>query len=493
MTIKPPVKPLNRLPILQIQAIKPNDIKDTVWYTMNDEKIMSEIDFSAFEEAFKLNPVLPKKGEDAPDSNGTNTVKSIKSPQLDSLMEHTRLKNVAICKRRLPHHMTLDDLVANINALDNAAIGIDAIELLQRICPIPEEIKLYREYLFQKKDLEKLTEEDRFMSKLSRVERLPAKLEIMSFMSTFFDLAHAIKPRIEAIYLAARNTRNSKKFQKILEIILAFGNYMNSMKKGSFYGFKLSSLDNLNITKSSDKRSTIVNYIVEVVNDKYKDLKGFESELKYVDKAAQFSLENIMTDVQELEKGMLLTQKELVARQNNPTTTTKMQQNLVLKDFVENASEQLKKLSMDANNAKAAFVECLEHYGENLKSLDTNAFFAILVRFCSSWKVAETENEKRKKLERARQLAQENNNDFLSAINNKKNPNNKKQQAMLISDEIKNRNRKHIIKPEEVKDGTLEQIIMDIKSEPYRTNDAMRRSVRRNTDRLMSRPFDEDL
>ena len=44
-----------------VQAIKPNDIKDTVWYTMNDEKIMSEIDFSAFEEAFKLNPVLPKK------------------------------------------------------------------------------------------------------------------------------------------------------------------------------------------------------------------------------------------------------------------------------------------------------------------------------------------------------------------------------------------------------------------------------------------------
>ena len=33
--------------------------------------------------------------------------------------------------------------------------------------------------------------------------------------------------------------------------------------------------------------------------------------------------------------------------------------------------------------------------------------------------MAETENEKRKKLERARQLAQENNNDFLSAINNK--------------------------------------------------------------------------
>ena len=122
------------------------------------------------------------------------------------------------------------------------------------------------------------------MAKLAKVERLGPKLEIMSFMSTFFELAHAIKPRIEAVYLGSKSTRNSKKFQKILEIILAFGNYMNSSKKGSAYGFKLQSLDSLYITKSSDKKSTIVNYIVEVVNEKYKELKGFETELKYIDK-----------------------------------------------------------------------------------------------------------------------------------------------------------------------------------------------------------------
>ena len=77
------------------------------------------------------------------------------------------------------------------------------------------------------------------MSRLAKIERLGVKLEIMSFMSTFYELAHAIKPRAEAIYLAARSTRSSKKFQKILEIILAFGNYMNSSKKGSAYGFRI--------------------------------------------------------------------------------------------------------------------------------------------------------------------------------------------------------------------------------------------------------------
>ena len=70
----------------------------------------------------------------------------------------------------------------------------------------------------------------------------------------------------------------------------------------------------------------------------------------------------------------------------------------------------MKRLAAEANNAKAAFTECLEHYGEDAKSLDTNAFFAVLVRFVAGWKAAEAENEKRKKLEKARLLAKENNN-----------------------------------------------------------------------------------
>ena len=52
---------------------------------------MKEIDFGAFEAAFKLNPLPTKKTRDSVDNAGnTATIKSVKSSQLDSLMEHTR-------------------------------------------------------------------------------------------------------------------------------------------------------------------------------------------------------------------------------------------------------------------------------------------------------------------------------------------------------------------------------------------------------------------
>jgi len=491
LPIKAPVQPNNRLPTLSVVPIKPDQIRNTAWYTMDDSKIINKLNFSKFEDRFKLNQAPIGRGTLPHDPVNPK----LKSPSHDSLMDMNGLKNVAICKRKLPM-MSIDDLLANINALDNAAIGLDAVELLQRIQPLltTDLIKKYKEYVRDKKDLDKLTDEDKFMSKMSTVERLETKLKIMHFMSTFYDNLHAIQPRVDAIYLASKNTRNSKKFQKILEIILAFGNYMNSSKKGSMYGFKLQGLDQLHTTKSSDKKCNVVHYIVDEVHENFPDLKGFYLELKNIDKAVQIPLDGILQDVKELSEGMTLTQRELSLREDKPTQA-KHQQNLILKNFVENASEMLSKLSKDAKNAEEAFKDCVEFYGENAKSTDTNKFFSTIVNFVERWKVTEAENEKRRKLDRARQL--ENNNE----LNHVQPPGGmlgvqrngvKKNQAVLM-EELKIKSRKPMYKPEEVKDGTLDQIIMDMKSEPYRTDNAVRRSVRRNVDRMTSRPFDEDL
>merc|ERR1712061_324206 len=115
------------------------------------------------------------------------------------------------------------------------------------------------------------------------------------------------------------------------------------------------------------------------------------------------------------------------------------------------------------------------------KTMDTNTFFAILKRFCDSWKTAEEENIKREKLKRDRELKKE-----MESQNTKKN------NANLLADELKKKmNRRPVnhYDQDDVKDGTFEQMILDVKANPY----CPRRSIRRTTERLMSRNFDEDL
>ena len=86
-----------------------------------------------------------------------------------------------------------------------------------------------------------------------RVERLQQRLRVMIFIGNFQDHVRTIGPQLKAVISASMSIRNSDKLKKILEIILAFGNYMNSGKRGSVYGFKLTSLEALVETKSTDK------------------------------------------------------------------------------------------------------------------------------------------------------------------------------------------------------------------------------------------------
>ena len=137
----------------------------------------------------------------------------------------------------------------------------------------------------------------------------------------------------------------------MLEIILAFGNYLNSSKRGPAYGFKLQSLDTLLDTKSTDKRICLLHYIVATIRQKFPELLNFDSELFCIDKAAQVSLENIVTDVHELEKGMEAVKKEAELRGKGP-------HNHVLKDFLNNSEEKLKKVKLDSKNAQVKTFCC---------------------------------------------------------------------------------------------------------------------------------------
>lgn len=139
--------------------------------------------------------------------------------------------------------------------------------------------------------------------------------------------------------------KSSEKFKLLLEIILAFGNYLNSSKRGPAYGFRLQSLDNLLDTKSTDKRSCLLHYIANTVRQKFPDLMNFDTELFCIEEASQFSLENILVDVAELEKGMEAVKKEI-------EVGSKGVQNHILKEFLHNSDDKLKKTQRDANNAR---------------------------------------------------------------------------------------------------------------------------------------------
>lgn len=63
-----------------------------------------------------------------------------------------------------------------------------------RFLPTEAELKLLRQYERDRKPLEALSDEDRFMMQFSRIERLNQRMTIMTFMGNFNDNVQMLTP-----------------------------------------------------------------------------------------------------------------------------------------------------------------------------------------------------------------------------------------------------------------------------------------------------------
>lgn len=467
MTIKKKIQTKYRLPVLNWTPLKPQQVKGTVFADLDDEKLYRVIDFNEFEETFKLGVLGGLKG-------GDTTPKTLKKKKESiTLLEPNRVRNVAITRRKI--ELTNDEIMRAIVYIDLKVLSIDIVDILQTILPNEQEVKAYKLYEKDKKPIDLLSDEDKFMWQLCKVDRLQQRLQIMSFIANFHDDIHHLQPQVNAVIAASMSLRNSQKVRKLLEIILAFGNYMNSSKRGAVYGFKLQSLDMLMDTKTADKKLTLMHFLVDTVQEKFPDILNFESELRFIEKAALVSMENITTDIHELEKGMEQTKREYDLRKSS------RDQPIILKDFLANSEDKLRKLLSDVKTAQDSYKRVVEYFGENPRTVSPSTFFSQFVRFVNAFKQAMFDNERRRKAENAAY-----GHDEMPMVNNKKDK--KLVQEAMVS-ELKMRNRqikeKKLLNKDEVYHGALEDILLDLKNEPYRRADAVRRSQRRRVESLV--------
>ncbi|XP_030323980.1 formin-like protein 3 isoform X1 [Calypte anna] len=449
--IKKPIKTKFRLPVFNWTALKPNQISGTVFSELDDERVLEDLDLERFEELFKTKAQGP-----ALDLVCAKSKASQKVATKVTLLEANRAKNLAITLRKAGRGT--EEICRAIHTFDLATLPVDFVECLMRFLPTEAEAKALRQWERERKPLEELADEDRFMLQFSKVERLPQRMAIMAFLGNFTENLQMLTPQLNAIIAASASVKSSQKLKQMLEIILALGNYMNSSKRGAVYGFKLQSLDLLLDTKSTDRKMTLLHFIALTVREKYPELATFWQELHFVEKAAAVSLENVLLDVKELGRGMELLRRECGLHEHG-----------VLRTFLASSEGQLERLQKDARTAEDAYNTVVRYFGESPKTTPPSVFFPVFVRFIRSYKEAEQENETRQKQEevmREKLRAQE---------AKKQEKRNKWQQQELIA-ELRRRQAKDHRPVYEGKDGTIEDIITALKSVPFTARTAKRGS-----------------
>lgn len=148
------------------------------------------------------------------------------------------------------------------------------------------------------------------------------------------------------------------------------------------------------------------------------------------------------------------------------------EENLVLKMFLSTNSQLLDSMTADGKTAQDTYESVVEYFGEDPKMTPPSVFFPIFIRFIKAYKQAVQDNKYREK-QQSPSCDEQSAPSKLEPQGHKVSIMHRPPQMDLIT-ELKRRQGSPLVR--EGKDGTIEDIITDLRNQPYRRTDGVRHS-----------------
>lgn len=156
---------------------------------------------------------------------------------------------------------------------------------------------------------------------------------------------------------ASREVARSRRLRKLLELVLAVGNYMNRGARGNASGFRLASLNRLADTKSSSAKGTnLLHYLVQIIEKKFKDLTKLDDDLPHIREASKVSLGEMDKDISMLRAGIAEVAREIEFHRSAGTSQTGDRFLPVMREFHAQASVRFSELEDQFQDMKTRFV-----------------------------------------------------------------------------------------------------------------------------------------
>ncbi|XP_070577470.1 disheveled-associated activator of morphogenesis 2-like isoform X2 [Ptychodera flava] len=377
-------KPSNPLKSFNWAKLADIHVEGTVWQEVDDSKAMKVLDLDDFEKTFSAYQRTKIDDEDV-------TIIKTKAKEL-SVVDGRRAQNCTILLSKLK--MTNSEISKAVLSMDQKEdIPKDMLEQLLKFVPTSEEISLLEEH---KHDIEQMARADRFLYEMSKIHHYEQRLKALYYKKKFAERMSECKPKVEGILNASKEVQRSKRLRKLLEMVLAVGNYMNRGQRGNASGFKISSLNKIIDTKSSvDRNITLLHYIIETLQKKLPDVYKLEDEIPNVRIAAKVSNVELEKEIAILKSGLKECERELDHHRNRSSPRGDKFVS-VMSDFLTVATLRFSELEDIMVNAKDRYGRALKHFGEEAKTTP-DEFFGIFDIFLQSFGEAKVDNENYKK------------------------------------------------------------------------------------------------
>ncbi|ESO96460.1 hypothetical protein LOTGIDRAFT_159871 [Lottia gigantea] len=376
-------KPGNPMKSFNWTKLPENQIKGTVWSDLDDTKLYNTLDLGDFEKNFSAY----QRQEEGEQDTKTHAPKVREL----SVIDGRRAQNCTILLSKLK--LTNEEIKKAVLNVDEAEdIPKDMVEQLLKFVPTVEEIQLLNEHSHER---ENMARADRFLLDMSKILHYEQRLNAIYFKKKFQDRRLDCKGKISAVFDASKQLFRCRRLKKLLEIVLAIGNYMNRGQRGNASGFRIQSLNKMVDTKSSiNKNVTLLHYLIEaILEKKFPDLMKLEQDICAIKDAAKVTFKELDEEMKALKSGLKDIEKEVEFFRSqydghpDKFVTT-------MSNFCTVAAYNFSELEDSYGEMKQKYDMVVKAFGEDPTAMQPEEFCGIFDSFLNYFNDAQIENEK---------------------------------------------------------------------------------------------------
>uniref|UniRef100_M4AKX7 Grid2 interacting protein n=1 Tax=Xiphophorus maculatus TaxID=8083 RepID=M4AKX7_XIPMA len=308
-------------------------------------------------------------------------LETLKKKDVIEILSHKKAYNASI----LIAHLKLSPGELRQVLMNMAADRLEAAHIKQLLLYAPdvEEVKKYEAY---REDPSKLSEPDQFMLQMLSVPEYNTRLQSLLFKCSLQEKTEELRGAFDCIIKASMELKTSKKLAKILEFVLAMGNYLNNSqpKTNKTTGFKINFLTELSTTKTVDGKSTFLHILVKSLCQHFPEVLDFSKDLNMVPLAAKVNQRTITSDVSDIHT----TIQDIRSACQKMPATAEDRFAVVMSNFLENSHPAIQSLESLQQRAMEEFSKTASYFGEDGKATTTEAFFGIFAEFMNKFERA---------------------------------------------------------------------------------------------------------
>lgn len=340
-------------------AVNPRRITENAFWTkIQDKELASDDIISGLYTKLSLKPI--ERVKKRPTNIKTSVqlrVLNVKSAQNIAILLHSSLKS-----------LTYEQIKQCILDCDTSTLNSDTIQQLIRYLPKSEQLQ--RLQAIKNQGFE-LSESERFVAIIAEVDQLVPRLESIDLKLRFDEIAKEIETDTIAGITACQEIRSSEKFGKILELLLLFGNIMNSSSSNApAFGFEMSYLIELS--------KPLFHHLIETIERKFPEVLSFNEELKHSAAAACVSFEKVNENMQQITSSLESLNKVLEKlKQCQPQD--KFYE--VMSDEALQFNDRAKKLEVGCEIMKRQYEQTGEYFTFDISKCPMEDFFCNIKKF----------------------------------------------------------------------------------------------------------------